>query len=75
MLKAAIAVVLNGPDSLKSIQYPFGDGPFEYTAVGTGFQLKSKFAFEGSPSNRPCPERNHEKFSRAAPGLRRRSQE
>ncbi|MGO8702822.1 MAG: hypothetical protein ACLQVA_03305 [Candidatus Brocadiia bacterium] len=55
MLKAAIAVVLNGPDSLKSIQDPFGDGPFEYTAVGTGFQLKSKFAFEGKPVELTVP--------------------
>lgn len=55
MLKAAIAVVLNGPDSLKSIQDPFGDGPFEYTAVGTGFQLKSKFVFDGKPVELTVP--------------------
>jgi hypothetical protein len=47
MLKAAIAVVLGGPDRLKSFKDPFGDGPFEYSAVGTGFQLKSKLVYEG----------------------------
>ena len=55
MLKAAIAVVLSGPDSLKSIKDPFGDGPFEYTAVGTGFQLKSKFVFQGKPVELTVP--------------------
>jgi hypothetical protein len=55
MLKAAIAVVLNAPDSLKSIKDPFGDGPFEYTAVGTGFQLKSKLVYEGKPVELTVP--------------------
>ena len=55
MLKAAIAVVLDGPDRLKSFKDPFGEGPFEYTAVGTGFQLKSKFVYEGKPAELTVP--------------------
>ncbi len=55
MLKAAIAVVLDGPDRLKSFKDPFGEGPFEYSAVGTGFQLKSKLVFEGVPMELAVP--------------------
>ena len=51
MLKAAIAVVLNGPDRLKDSKDPFGDGPFEYSKVGEGFVLKSKLMPpQGNPS-------------------------
>jgi hypothetical protein len=53
MLKAAIAVVLDGPDRLKEFKDPFGDGPFEYSKVGSGFELKSKFIFPGQ--NEPKP--------------------
>ena len=42
MLKAAVAVVLDGPDCLKDFKDPFGDGPFEYSKIGEGFGLKSK---------------------------------
>ena len=42
MLKAAIAVVLEGPDRIKEFKDPYGDGPFEYSKLGEGFELKSK---------------------------------
>ncbi len=49
LFKAAIAVVQNGPDALKTIKDPFGDGPFEYRALEKGFELKSKFIAHGQP--------------------------
>jgi hypothetical protein len=55
MLKAGIAVVLDGPDRLTSFKDPFGDGPFEYSALGTGFQLKSKLVYEGKPAELTVP--------------------
>jgi len=42
LFKAALAVVQGGPDKLKEIQDPFGDGPFQYQALDRGFELKSK---------------------------------
>jgi hypothetical protein len=49
MLLAAIAVVEGGPEKLKSIRDPFGDGPFEYRKLEQGFELTSKLRFEGEP--------------------------
>lgn len=49
LLKAAVAVAQGGPDRLKDIQDPFGDGPFEYKAVDGGFELKSKLTFKEQP--------------------------
>jgi hypothetical protein len=49
LFKAAIAVVRGGPDGLKDINDPFGDGPFEYRALDKGFALKSKLFFKGQP--------------------------
>ena len=49
LLKAAVAVVLGGPDKLKDIQDPFGDGPFEYSALDKGFELKSKLIYREKP--------------------------
>jgi hypothetical protein len=49
MLKAAMAIVEGGPDRLKGIKDPFGDGPFEYRALDGGFELKSKLLFQGQP--------------------------
>ena len=49
LFKAAIAVVQGGPDKLKDIKDPFGDGPFEYRALDKGFELKSKLLFKGQP--------------------------
>jgi hypothetical protein len=48
-LKAAMAVVKDGPDKLKDIKDPFGDGPFEYRARDKGFELKSKLLYKGQP--------------------------
>jgi hypothetical protein len=42
MLQAALAVVKNGPEALKTIRDPFGEGPFEYRALKHGFELKSQ---------------------------------
>jgi hypothetical protein len=49
MLLAAIAVAQEGPDKLKDIKDPFGAGPFEYRALDSGFELKSKLLFEDKP--------------------------
>jgi hypothetical protein len=49
MLLAGIAVTESGPDKLKAIQDPFGDGPFEYRSLDKGFELRSKLLFEGKP--------------------------
>jgi hypothetical protein len=49
MLLAAIAVAEGGPDQLKNIDDPFGDGPFEYRKLDTGFELKSQLKYEGQP--------------------------
>ncbi len=49
LFKAALAVVQGGPDKLKDIKDPFGDGPFEYRALDKGFELKSKLLFKGQP--------------------------
>jgi hypothetical protein len=49
LFKAAIAVVQNGPDKLKDIKDPFGDGPFDYRALDTGFELKSKLLYQEKP--------------------------
>jgi hypothetical protein len=49
MLLAAIAVAQDGPDALKSIKDPFGDGPFEYRRLDTGFELTSKLLYEDKP--------------------------
>jgi len=49
MLLAAIAAAESGPDKLREIKDPFGDGPFEYRALDQGFELKSKLLFEEKP--------------------------
>ena len=49
MLLASSAVAESGPEKLKEIKDPFGDGPFEYKALDQGFELKSKLLFEGQP--------------------------
>jgi hypothetical protein len=49
LFKAAVAVALGGPDRLKAIQDPFGDGPFEYRALDKGFELKSKLLYHEKP--------------------------
>ena len=48
MLLAAIAFVEGGPEKLKEIKDPFGDGPFEYKALDQGFELKSKLLSKAS---------------------------
>lgn len=47
LLFAAIAVAQDGPEKLKEIHDPYGDGPFEYKALDRGFELKSKLIIEG----------------------------
>jgi hypothetical protein len=49
LLLAAIAVAEGGPERLKDIDDPFGDGPFEYQKLDNGFELKSQLKFEGQP--------------------------
>jgi hypothetical protein len=50
MLRAAIAIAANGEGELKSTKDPFSDGPFEYTKLPDGFELKSKLRdHEGKP--------------------------
>jgi hypothetical protein len=52
LLKAAIVVVLDGPDRIKEFKDPYGDGPFEYSKTGESFALKSKLPIflEGKPA-------------------------
>ena len=49
MLLAGIAFVEGGEAKLKTIKDPFGTGPFEYRALDKGFELKSKYRYEGQP--------------------------
>jgi hypothetical protein len=49
LFKAALAVVQEGPNKLRDIKDPFGDGPFEYSALDTGFELKSKLLDHDKP--------------------------
>lgn len=49
MLKAAMVVVKDGPDKIKDVKDPFGEGPFEYRARDKGFELKSKLLYKGQP--------------------------
>jgi hypothetical protein len=49
LFKAALAVVQGGPGKLKDTKDPFGDGPFEYRALGKGFELKSNLCYEEKP--------------------------
>ena len=49
LLKAAIAVVQDGPNKLKDMKDPFGNGRFEYRPLEKGFELKSKLLFSGQP--------------------------
>jgi hypothetical protein len=42
MLLAAIQVVRDGPDAIKSSADPFSDGPFELQKKANGFELRSK---------------------------------
>jgi hypothetical protein len=41
--KAALAILIDGPDAAKTQRDPFGDGPFEYIPFDGGFELRSKF--------------------------------
>jgi hypothetical protein len=49
MLKAAAAVVRDGPEALKAFKDPFGDGPFAYRALGARFELASKLLDHDRP--------------------------
>jgi hypothetical protein len=49
MLLAAIAVVEGGPEKLADVKDPFGDGPFAYRKLETGFELSSKLLEDGKP--------------------------
>jgi hypothetical protein len=49
MLLAAIAVIEGGPEKLADIKDPFGDGPFEYRKLDTGFKLSSKLLEKDKP--------------------------
>jgi hypothetical protein len=45
----AIAVVESGPEKLANIKDPFGNGPFGYRKLDTGFELSSKLLENGKP--------------------------
>jgi hypothetical protein len=47
--RAALAIIQGGPDKLKDIQDPFGDGPFQYKALDKGFELASRLKVQGKP--------------------------
>lgn len=46
LLRAAVAVAHNGPDSVKEFRDYFGDGPFEYREVKEGFEVRSDLAID-----------------------------
>jgi hypothetical protein len=48
LFKAAVAVARSGRQALTKYPDPFGDGPFQYRALGHGFELKSKLIYQGS---------------------------
>jgi hypothetical protein len=47
MLRAAAAIVQDGPDKLKDFKDPYGSGPFEYRVLQGGFELKSELVVRG----------------------------
>jgi hypothetical protein len=49
LLAAAFAVQLDGPDALKTQPNPVAGGPFEYTRLEGGFELRSMFGQDGQP--------------------------
>jgi hypothetical protein len=49
MLLASIAFVEGGEQKLAEIKDPFGDGPFAYRKLETGFELSSKLTEDGKP--------------------------
>jgi hypothetical protein len=49
LFQAALAIVEGGPDRLKDVKDPSGDGPFEYRALDGGFELKSKLLVKDKP--------------------------
>jgi len=51
LFRAAIAVVQGGKEKLKDYPDPFGEGPFEYVELPTGFELKSKFTYNNQTAN------------------------
>jgi hypothetical protein len=49
MLLASIAVVEGGPERLAEIDDPFGEGPFGYEELASGFELRSGLTEDGKP--------------------------
>ena len=49
MLRAAIAVLLLGDEAIKYVKDPYGDGPFTYTKLKTGFRLQGKLMDRSKP--------------------------
>jgi hypothetical protein len=50
LMKAALAVLRDGPDVLKNHPDPFGDGPFAYDGFEGGFVLRAKMKLpDGKP--------------------------
>lgn len=49
MLRAALAMAIDGVGALKRSPDPFGDGPFELTKDDDGFELKSKLVVDQKP--------------------------
>jgi hypothetical protein len=54
MLLAAVAVAIEGPEKLKEIRDPFGEGPFEYRKLDGSFELKSKLVVDDKPVTLTC---------------------
>ena len=49
MLRAAAAIVKDGPEKVKDFKDPYGAGPFEYRALPGGFELKSALVVKDKP--------------------------
>jgi hypothetical protein len=49
LLKAAVAVTMDGQGALAKNPDPYGKGPFQYTARPNGFELRSALQINGKP--------------------------
>jgi hypothetical protein len=60
LFKAALAIVQAGPNKLKEITDPLGDGPFQYRASDKWFELTSKLLYHEKPVSLTVGQRTKE---------------
>ena len=49
MLDTAIEILLKGEAAAKVSEDPFGEGPFGYRKLASGFELSSELTFRDAP--------------------------